>query len=310
MRQIEQKPDVIGRRGTARNYDEDLQKIRKLDLSLLKWSESLPAIETGMNLPVALAVLDDGNICIGGDKAVAILSPDGKEVKRVEMKLSPQALAVADKTIYVAGRKSVAVLTADGTQQAQWKPLGDKAHLVSLAASDEYVYAADAGNRVVMRYDRKTGKRTYKNGRLDSGAFLSGFNVPSPHLDVAVTPDGHLLTVDPGRFLVQVRDAYGNVLKSWGSAGAEITRFYGCCNPAAIAPLGKEGIVTYKKTLQRVKVYSLEGQLLNVAAGPNEFTDHPRHKSVVPDIAVYRNNRILVLDPIRKAVRVFKRKRF
>jgi len=294
--------------GTGRDYDKDFQKLKKFDLSLVKWAESLPAMPTGMDLPVALAVLDDENICVAGDKAIVILSADGKEVRRVDLPFAPQALATTEKTIYIAARNAIAVLTTDGQEQARWAPLGDKAHLTSLAVSDEYVYAADAGGRVVMRYNRKTGKRTYKNGRADSGAFLSGFNVPSPHLDVALTGDGNLLTVDPGRSLVQLRDVYGDVLKSWGTEGSGITKFYGCCNPAAIAPLADGSVVTYEKTLQRVKVYSPEGKLSNVAAGPNEFTDQPTDTNVVPDIAVDRNGRILVLDPIRKVVRIFKRK--
>ena len=302
--------DPTGRRGagTGRDYDNDFQKLKKFDLSLVKWSESLPAIPTGMDSPVALAVLDDGNICVGGDKVIVILSPDGKKVRRVDLPFAPQALACAGKTIYAASTNTIAVLGSDGQAQGRWAPLDDKAHLTSLAVSDEYVYAADAGNRVVMRYDRKTGKRTYKDGPVDSGAFLSGFNVPSPHLDVALRSDGNLLTVDPGRSLVQLRDVDGDVLKSWGTEGSGITEFYGCCNPAAIAPLADGSVVTYEKTLQRVKVYSPEGKLRNVAAGPNEFTDQPKDTIIVPDIAVDRSGRILVLDPIRKTVRIFKRK--
>ncbi|MDP6636194.1 MAG: NHL repeat-containing protein [Phycisphaerae bacterium] len=294
--------------GTGRDYDKAFQKLKKFDLSLVKWQESLPAFPTGMDSPVALTVLDDGNICLAGDKAIAILSPEGQEIRRADLPFAPQALASTGGTIYVAARNTIAVVTADGKQQTQWETLNDKAHLVSLAVSDQYVYAADAGNRVIMRYDRKTGERTYKNGRDDSGAFMSGFNVPSPHLDVALTGKGELLTVDPGRSLVQVRDSYGDILKSWGSEGSDITKFYGCCNPAAIAVLGDGSIVTYEKTLQRVKVYSPEGKLNNVAAGPNEFTDQPKDTNIVPDIAVDRNGRILVLDPIRKTLRIFKRK--
>ena len=294
--------------GTGREHDKKFQKLKKFDLALLKWQEVLPAFPVKMDLPVALAVLNDGNICVAGDKALVILSTDGQEAMRVSLTLAPQALATADKTIYVASKNTIAVLTSDGQEQARWAPLDDKAHLTSLAVSDEYVYAADAGNRVVMRYDRKTGKRTYKNSRADSGAFLSGFNAPSPHMDVALTGAGDLLTVDPGRSLVQLRDVYGDVLASWGTRGSEITKFYGCCNPAAIAVLGDGSIVTYEKTLQRVKVYSPEGKLSNVVAGPNEFSDHPKDTNIVPDIAVDRDGRILVLDPVRKVVRIFKRK--
>jgi len=302
--------DPIGRRGagTGRDYDKEFLKLKKFDLSLLKWAESLPAMTVAMDLPTALAVLDDGNICVGGDKAILILSPDGREIRRLDLSLAPQALAASDKTIYAASLNTIAVLTSDGRELGRWEPLNDEAHLTSLAVSDEHVYAADAGNRVVLRYDRKTGKRTYKNGRSDSGAFLSGFNAPSPHMDVALSGAGDLLTVDPGRHCVQIRDVYGDILTSWGAHGSEITKFYGCCNPAAIALLADGSVVTYEKVLQRVKVYTPQGRFSSVVVGPNEFSDHPRDTHVVPDIAVDRRGHVLVLDPVRKAVRIFKRK--
>jgi len=288
--------------GTGRDYDKEFQKLKKFDLSLVKWSEELPAIPARLDLPTAITVLDDGRICIGGDKAVLIFSSDRLEVTKVDLPFEPQALACFDKTLYVAAANSISTLTSAGTDLQQWVRLDkEKTQLVSLAASDEYVYASDAGNRIMVRIDRKTG-------RQDPEAFMSGFNVPSPHLDIAVSPAGELITVDPGRLTVQVRDSYGDVLDSWGSEGSDITKFYGCCNPAAIATLADGSIVTYEKTLQRLKVFTPKGKLINVAAGPNDFTDQPKETNIVPDIAVDKSGRILVLDPIRKTLRTFKRK--
>jgi hypothetical protein len=294
--------------GTGRDYDREFQKLKKFDLSLLKWNEVLPAIPVQMDVPVALAVSDDGSICIAGDKSLVIMSPGGQEIYRSDLSFKPRALTTAGKTIYIASRNTIVVMTSTAQEQARWAPLDSKAQLVSLAVSDQYVYAADAGNRAIIRYDRKTGKRTYRDSLADSGAFLSGFNVPSPHLDIAITKSGNLLTVNPGLSRVQFRDSYGDVLSEWGSQGAEITKFYGCCNPAAVAILAGGSIVTYEKTLQRLKVYTPEGKLSNVAAGPNEFSDHSKNSHVVPDIAVDQRGRILLLDPVRKVLRIFKRK--
>jgi len=60
--------------------------------------------------------------------------------------------------------------------------------------------------------------------------------------------------------------------------------------------------------LQRVKVYSVQGELISVVAGPNDFTDQPVGKFIVPDIAIDPSGRILVLDTTRKTLRTFKRK--
>jgi len=218
--------DPTGQRGagTGQEYDLDLRELRRIDPSLVKWRQSAPAIPAGMDLPVGLAVMGDNSICVVGDKALAIFTPDGREKVRVDLPFAPQAVATADQTIYAASKTAISLFAPDGAKKADWAALGDSAHLTSIAVSDEYVYAADAGNRVVMRYDRKTGKRTYQSGRPDSGAFLSGFNVPSPHLDVALAGNGDLLTVDPGQCVVQVRGGFGDVLDSWGARGSEISK--------------------------------------------------------------------------------------
>jgi len=49
--------------GTGRDYEKEFLKHKKFDLSLVKWSELLPAIPAKMETPVALAVFADGNIC-------------------------------------------------------------------------------------------------------------------------------------------------------------------------------------------------------------------------------------------------------
>ncbi len=304
--------DPTGQRGagTGRNYEKEFQKLKKYDLSLLKWAEQLPAIPVKLDSPIAIAVFDDGNICVAGDKDILILGTDGGELKRIKLEFAIEALGIKGKTIYAAGKNSVSSLLANGTDApVEFLKLSGKAHIVSLAVSDEHLYIADAGNRVVQQYDLKTRKLTRKErDKPDSNEFLIGFNAPSPHMDVAFTSGGELLTVDPGRSKLLIRDSYGDVLTSWGSEGSHITKFYGCCNPAAIAILDDKSIVTYEKTLQRVKIYDREGKLVEVVAGPNDFTDQPVDTHIVPDIAVDPGGRVLVLDPIRKTLRIFKRK--
>jgi len=299
--------DPTGQRGagTGQDYDLDLRELRRIDPSRIKWQASAPAIPTGMDLPIGLAVLGDNSICVVGDRALAVFAPDGQRKVRVELEFAPLAVAAKDRTIYAASKNAIAVFSSDGGKQAVWAPLDDKAHLTSVAISDDYVYAADAGNRVVIRYDRKTGKRTYRKGRPESGAFLDGFSVPSPHMDVAMAPNGDLLTVDPGRSVVQVRGGFGDVLKKWGARGSEISKFYGCCNPAAIAVLSDGRVVTYEKILRRVKIYEPQGKLHSVVAGSDRFSEPPKDAQIVPDIAVDSKGRVLVLDPTAREIRIY-----
>ena len=129
-------------------------------------------------------------------------------------------------------------------------------------------------------------------------------------MELTVSPAGELLTVDPGRHRVQVRDRYGDVVSWFGRQGGKLADFHGCCNPIAIAVMPDRRVVTAEKGVAttRVKVYDRGGVLDSVVAGPDRFDYRPDGPPILLDVALDAQGRILVLDPSRKQVRVFTRK--
>jgi hypothetical protein len=81
----------------------------------------------------------------------------------------------------------------------------------------------------------------------------------------------------------------------------DIEGFCGCCNPTHFAFLPDGSFVTSEKGIPRVKVYDRLGRLAAVVAGPDRFREGVQGL----DLAVDQTERILVLDPARRAVRVF-----
>ena len=71
-----------------------------------------------------------------------------------------------------------------------------------------------------------------------------------------------------------------------------------------MAILSDGSFVTSEKGIPRVKVYDQTGQFKTVVAGPEAFADG----TIGLDLAVDDNDRIYVLDPKKKAVRVFVKK--
>lgn len=299
--------DTTGRRGAGygRRFDARMARRRRIDPALLKWVESAKAIRTGMENPRGIAVAAGDRICVVGDRALGVFDSDGREIARHVLTQEPQAVASVDSdgTIYLAMRDHVEVVRRNLVRVGSaWAPLGPKAMLTSIAVSDKYVFVADAGNRVVRRFD-KTGREVFRGGDPACGPFASGFIVPSPHMDVAVEPDGRVITVNPGKHSVQVRDGEGTLITAWGRYGADAEGLAGCCNPVAIARLPDGRIVTAEKGIKRVKVYTPRGKLESVVAGPDRFTGDG-----VLDVAADSSGRILVLDPDRRQVRIFTRK--
>lgn len=81
----------------------------------------------------------------------------------------------------------------------------------------------------------------------------------------------------------------------------EIEGFCGCCNPSHFAIREDGSFVTSEKGIPRIKVYDRLGRLASVVAGPDSFDEG----TVGLDLALDSAQRVLVLDPARRAVRIF-----
>jgi len=289
--------------GLGKDFTYDLKELRKVDPKLIKYDEAAP-IEPGLKELRGLAVDAADRLYVAGDEAIAVFGKEGKREGEIKAGAPPRCLALAaDGTLYVGMKDHVRVFDAKGERKASWPSLGEKAILTSIAVGEGGVFVADAGNRVVVRYDL-AGKQVGLIGKKDEARDIPGLVVPSPHLDLAVGRDGLLWVVNPGRHKLQAFTLAGDLEASWGKPSVNIEGFSGCCNPTDFAILPDGRFVTAEKGIPRVKVYSAEGKFECVVAAPERF-----EKDVVGlDLAVDSQGRILVLDPAARKVRVFVRK--
>lgn len=308
--------DVFGRKGNrlGKGFDYDIEELARIDPNLILYEESGGAIETGFAASHAIAVDSKGSICVAGDRAIRKFSDQGVLLSETKLAGEPGCLAVlADGTIYVGLKDHVEIYDAQGQRQGSWDSLGPEAHLTSIVVSDGNVFAADAGNRVVVRYDT-SGNLVGDIGQKDSSRNVPGFVIPSPYFDLVISQDGLLRVVNPGRRRIEAYTLDGDLEFWWGSGSVAIEGFCGCCNPVNIALLPDGGYVTCEKGLVRVKVYDSEGEFVGVVAGPRQLVrDGELRVCDLPeecqaggfDIAVDPAGRVLVLDTIKNIVRVF-----
>lgn len=289
--------------GLGQEFTYDLKAYRKTDPSLIAYTEAAP-IATGFQAARGIAVDAADRIYVAGDQAVRIFDKHGARASEIPLDGQPRCLAVAaDGTVYVGLKDHVEILSSDGKPQAAWDSLGPKATITSIAVGESGVFVADAGNRVVLRYDA-AGKVVREIGRKDAARGIPGFLVPSPHFDLALAPDGLLRVVNPGHHCIEAYTVDGDLELSWGRASLAIDGFSGCCNPTDIAALPDGAVVTSEKGLPRVKIHDAQGQLVCVVAGAEAFPEDDKGL----DLAVDSAGRILVLDPAAASVRVFVRK--
>lgn len=282
----------------------DVAPFKEVDAVETRFEET-GRIVPDLDDPQAMAVGPDDVVYVAGKNAVAIYGADGAELARFQVNATVTSMALSDDgAIFLGMRDHIEVLDRTGVVAAVWASLGPRAYITSIAVGDEEVFAADAGNRVVLRYDRE-GVVQGRIGEADPARDVPGIVVPSPYFDVALDDGGTLWVVNPGRLGLESYRSDGGLITSWYRPSLELEGFAGCCNPSHIAFNGDGKLVTCEKGLVRIKVFdATSGEFEELVAGSDLFPT----EQAVRDLAVDSRNRILVLDPRENVVRIFEKK--
>ena len=107
----------------------------------------------------------------------------------------------------------IEIWNSAGKQLARWNSCGSDAVITSIATSGNNVFVADAGQKVVYRFDKK-GNLLNKIGLKDPATGVPGFIIPSPYFDLGISNDGNLWVVNPGRHSFEKYTFDGKLLSS------------------------------------------------------------------------------------------------
>ena len=292
------------RGGLGPEFTYDLSALKQVDPALVRFRE-VASIATGLDMPRGIALDPSGRLLVAGDDEVRVFA-SGKAVAAFATGGAPPLCVAAGPggAIYVGLKNRVVVFDAAGKQTAAWNPLGDKAYVTGLAATEGNVFVADAGSRVLWRFDA-SGKLLGRIGDKDEAKHAEGLVIPSPYFSVALGPEGMLWLTNPGRRRVECYTYDGAYRFAWGKASMRIAGFCGCCNPTHLAIDAAGRFITSEKGLARVKVYTRDGEFACVVAPPTAFADGTAGLA----LAVDSGGRVLVLDPHRRSVRLFAEKK-
>jgi len=300
----------------ANPFAYDLDRVSRTDPKLIRY-EAAAKFSAANPDPRRIALGPEDRLHIAGKNGVTILNLSGGRLDEIVLPGPARCVAVApDGAIYAGLRDHIEVFDRKGQRTATWESPGKKVWLTGLAANENEVFAADAGNRVVLRYDR-SGKVTGRIGEKNKERNVPGLIVPSPYLDVALGRDGLLRVNNPGRHCIEVYTTEGDLELSWGKPSAAIEGFCGCCNPIAVGLLPDGRYITCEKGLPRVKVYSVQGQFECVVAGPESFPENAKTGAISDksdgmlgglDAIVDSRGRICILDLVTATVTLMKAK--
>jgi ligand-binding sensor domain-containing protein len=290
-------------RSQGNPFEYDIEAFRKSDASLVHYTE-VGQISIELKAVFGVTVGPDDRIYVSGSDSLLIFNEERILQSSISI-VGPAYCLFVDRNhdLYLGMDDHVEVFDRMGQKISSWESLGEKAIITSIAVSENNVFVADAGNHIVWKFD-KSGKRLKRIGAKDRARDIPGFIIPSPFFDVAMDPDGFLWVANTGRHSLENYTPDGDFRTSWGEFSMKIEGFSGCCNPSHFAILEDGSFVTSEKGLARVKVYNRIGDLVSVVATPDQFL----RGTVGLDLAVDSSQRIYVLDPWQRLVRIFEKK--
>ena len=257
----------------------------------------------------SLTVAENGNIYIGFKEHIEVYSSLGKQISKWDSVKFKKNKNQAPRRKHRENRRSTTIKRAIKTTGGDKKDevvnvyeggLNQNSYITSLTLCDKYLFVADAGNKIVWKYNLK-GEVLGSLASGDSTKNIPQLIIPSPYFDVFTAKDNSIWVVNPGNHILENFTIDGKLITTWGEKSPDIEGFCGCCNPTNIAMLSDGSFITSEKGYIRVKLYSPKGEFLGVVVGGEQFIEGTKGL----DIAIDSKDRVFIIDTKKDKIRIF-----
>ncbi len=289
----------------------NIDKYRMVDSSKICYRE-IKQIPIPLEQLNGMTVDGSSQIYVAADQKVLFF--DNQWLRKGGFKLDTVANCIslsAKNTLLLGIGAEILEYGMNGNLIRRYESLNADGFITSIAQIGENIFAADAGNKIVLRYNEQ-GKLLQEIGRKDSTKGISGFILPSLYFDLAMGPGEDLWVSNPGLHLLQSFDENGKLNTQWGETSIRLEGFAGCCNPVDFAILPDGSFVTYEKGMDRIKIYSRAGIFECVVSAPTSIDEAALTNcsigAKVHDLAVDTLGNNFVLDDFAKMIRVYQKR--
>jgi len=289
-------------RRPANPYELNTDSIIATDPRMIIYKE-VRDLKLNMEQPTGISRVGE-KLAVTGDRKLIILGINGKLDREVPLAVDPLCVKATPGRFYIGTYKQVIVLDSVGVSTAVWNNLYENSVITSIDVYNNEIFIADAGKRLVYRFNREGKKELEFEGKSEKGD-EHGFIVPSSNFDLAIDPSGDFWVANPGKFALENYTFEGKLRGWWDAPGDDIQGFSGCCNPANFTFLPDGNFITSEKGVVRVKEYRPSGEFAGVVAAPSLF----QGEKSSPDVVTDDQGRVYVLDKERKMIRIFEKNR-
>jgi hypothetical protein len=277
---------------------DDYTGLKQMDTALIGYRR-IRIIETGLKDLSGIAIDDRFRIFVCGNQQVAVFDTTGIRTGGFKIDTIASCIALSGSDLYIGIGPRVSNYSYEGVKSADFKAYNSEGYITSVSKNGDFVYAADAINKIVLKYTND-GTLIQEIGRKDSLTGSSGFVLPSLYFDIAFGSFNDLWVVNTGMLRLENFTTSGNLQSVWETASPGNNGFIGCCNPVHIAILPNGSFVTYEKGIDMIKVFDPTGQLHCLVAGAGSFKGNADYllgnNNLVKDLVTDTNGHIYILD--------------
>jgi hypothetical protein len=302
---------VVPKTSEKNPCEYNMDKLKAIDTSIIKYKE-IKRYKPGLSSITGIAIDINSMVYLVGSNVVQVYDKEWNKKLSFNIDSSANCIAVGTQNdIYLGMGNHIEKYNLMGLRIKRWSGLNNKGFITSVAVANNQIFAADAGNHVVLRFD-PLGNLMNLIGKKNVSKGIDGLVVPSMYLDVAIDHFDDLWVANPGRHELESFSASGDFKSAWGISSMRLEGFAGCCNPVHFAIMPNGYFVTYEKGLDRIKIYNQAGIFTCVVAGPESFSNksdlHCNFASLVNDLTVDSKGIIYLLDAYTNEIRLFDKK--
>ncbi len=284
-------------------YEYNIKNLKKVDTNLLCYHESFQ-IKPNASKLYGISIDKRDNIYVTADDKVFHYNRNGDSINSFKIDGKAGCIATGSKgELYLGFKDHLEIWDSSGKLITKWDRIPGLPFITCVAVDDSSVFIADAGNKIVHRYNFK-GQLINQIGKKDPNKGIPGFFIPSPYFDVLIGHQNEIWAVNTGRHEFESYTKDGELISMFKKTSMTVDGFSGCCNPTNIAMLSDGSFVTSEKGIERVKIHSANGDFKCVVASSDQFIEG----TTGLDLAVDSKDRIFVLDPGKGMIRIFKKK--